>query len=355
MASLERFFNPQMRPFGQNITSLPGAKLYFYQANSTTPVPTYNDKQGTIPNTNPVIADSNGIFPQIFLEQRLYRVILTDRKNLVQPGWPIDNVGQDTSVVPFGPYRTTVTYNKDEVVTADDGNWYRSKSNNNLGNDVTDTDWWDVIPVPVATNFTSNMPYFSFVTDDGKISLDVDNAQFKTSLQALLTNFGTDFSATSINANEYLGVGSTKAAARLTQKAIVSSTVFEKDTDLEITNVPAGVYKVSGYILWNPNVSGAANGIKVRLGGSNTLIGVTYEGTVDTSGNAPAVATNESSSSINGIQIDTPASTKYQSVRFDGMVSTFSGDSIHVEWAQKTSSITPTVVIRGCITITRVA
>lgn len=178
MASLERFFNPQMRPFGLNMQALPGAKLYFFDANSTTPSQVYQDKQGAIAHPNPVVADANGNFPQIFLAQRLYRVSLTDRKNLVQPGWPIDNVGQDTIVVPFGPWNEQETYEQAEIVTGSDGNWYSSVGGNNLGNDPIDGDgFWELIPKPVASSFTSDSPDFSFSDVDGQISLDVDQEE----------------------------------------------------------------------------------------------------------------------------------------------------------------------------------
>lgn len=177
MPSLERFTNPQVRPFGINITTLPGAKLYFYAANSTTPVNTYADKQGAVANTNPVVADANGIFPPIFLQNRLYRVTLTTSKNIVQPGWPIDNVGQDTTVVPFGPWVEIFTYAGDSVVTGSDGGWYRSKIPNNLGFDpVSSPTQWESIPIPVASNFISNVPFIEFADNAGQVELQFDKS-----------------------------------------------------------------------------------------------------------------------------------------------------------------------------------
>lgn len=182
MPSLQRFTNPQTRPFSLNIKSLPGAKLYFYAAGSTTPKATYSDKQGTTANANPVVADSSGIFPPIFLDG-LYRVELRSSSNIVQPGWPIDNVGQDSVIVPFGPYSPIVTYNEGEVVTGDNGNWYRSIVDNNLGNEpsVSPSDW-ELIPIPVASSFTSNVPYITFSDDVDQISLDLDEDGLATAI-----------------------------------------------------------------------------------------------------------------------------------------------------------------------------
>lgn len=55
---------------------LSGAKLYFYTAGTTTPLNTYSDSALTIPNSNPVVADANGRFPDIYLSQTSYKYIL---------------------------------------------------------------------------------------------------------------------------------------------------------------------------------------------------------------------------------------------------------------------------------------
>ena len=176
MPSLERFFDPQIRKFDLNIRSLPGARFYFFENGTTTPKSVYTDKAGTVAHDNPVIADSNGSFAPIFLDG-LYRVELRSKANIVQPGWPIDNVGQDSAVVPFGPWVEILPYNTGEVVTGSNGNWYRSLEDNNLGNDPTTSPAeWEVIPIPVASSFTSNKAYFTWSDDGDQISLDVDSA-----------------------------------------------------------------------------------------------------------------------------------------------------------------------------------
>jgi hypothetical protein len=50
-----------------SLTLLAGAKLYFYVPGSTTPRNTYTDSALTIPHANPVVADSGGRFPAIYL------------------------------------------------------------------------------------------------------------------------------------------------------------------------------------------------------------------------------------------------------------------------------------------------
>lgn len=46
---------------------LAGAKLFFYVAGTTTPITTYQDQQATTPHANPVLGDSTGTFPPIYL------------------------------------------------------------------------------------------------------------------------------------------------------------------------------------------------------------------------------------------------------------------------------------------------
>jgi len=58
---------------------LPGAKLYFYLTGTSTPHDTWSNVGLTIANTNPVVADSSGRFPNVFLDPSIaYKVTLTD-------------------------------------------------------------------------------------------------------------------------------------------------------------------------------------------------------------------------------------------------------------------------------------
>lgn len=61
-----------------SLTLLAGAKLYFYVPGGTTPRNTYTDKALSIAHANPVVADSAGVFPKIFLNPALeYKATLT--------------------------------------------------------------------------------------------------------------------------------------------------------------------------------------------------------------------------------------------------------------------------------------
>lgn len=93
------FLNPLTKFTSDNITALPGARLYFYQNNSSTPKAVYADKNKVTSLGVYVEADSAGIFEPIWLDGT-YRATLkysanwiSDPVGVVQTGWPIDDIG----------------------------------------------------------------------------------------------------------------------------------------------------------------------------------------------------------------------------------------------------------------------
>lgn len=88
---MSRFILPFARVDDKNGHPLDGAKLYFYETGTSTPKDTYSDFSLSTPNANPVIADSQGQFGNIFMDG-LYRVELKDKNDVTQPGYPADNI-----------------------------------------------------------------------------------------------------------------------------------------------------------------------------------------------------------------------------------------------------------------------
>lgn len=74
---------------GNGISPSDGAKLFFFETGTSTAKDTFSDASGTTPNANPVIADSKGVFPDIFISGS-YKVQLKD-KNDVQT-WESDHI-----------------------------------------------------------------------------------------------------------------------------------------------------------------------------------------------------------------------------------------------------------------------
>lgn len=62
-----RFVEPRTR-VGDGIVGFGGAQLFFFDFGTTNPKPTFKDFALTVPNTDPVVADANGLFGDIFLD-----------------------------------------------------------------------------------------------------------------------------------------------------------------------------------------------------------------------------------------------------------------------------------------------
>lgn len=86
-----RFRTPFTQWVNGNSEVEEGAKLYFYTTGTSTPKTTYSDAALTIANANPVVADANGKFGDIFLGAGLYKAILKD--NLDVTIWTADPIG----------------------------------------------------------------------------------------------------------------------------------------------------------------------------------------------------------------------------------------------------------------------
>ena len=98
------FYLPRAYAFNNGAVES-GAKLNFYEAGTTTRKNTYSDQALTTLNTNPVVADSFGVFGPIYLTGGLYKVVLSTADDTEL--WTQDNVEpagseEDVSVKNFG-------------------------------------------------------------------------------------------------------------------------------------------------------------------------------------------------------------------------------------------------------------
>jgi hypothetical protein len=77
---------------------IPGAFLSFFAFNTSTPQPVYVDPSLTVGLTNPVVADGNGLFPEIWLDDSLpaYKVVFAypDQNDPTVPGQVIWSISQ---------------------------------------------------------------------------------------------------------------------------------------------------------------------------------------------------------------------------------------------------------------------
>jgi len=76
VTTAQRYVHPLQQWMDSLGRPLNGGLLYFYQTGTDTPLATYSDAERTVPNDNPVEADEGGVWPDIFLADQLYKVIL---------------------------------------------------------------------------------------------------------------------------------------------------------------------------------------------------------------------------------------------------------------------------------------
>lgn len=79
-----------------------GAKVYFFDNGTTTPMITYTDPSLSIPHDHPVVANSAGMFPAIFLEEQVtykFRVTTADDVLISE----VDGVSAPTTTPPEFP------------------------------------------------------------------------------------------------------------------------------------------------------------------------------------------------------------------------------------------------------------
>lgn len=71
-----RLLPPGYQVIDPNGRPVSGARLYTYEAGTSTPKPTFSDPGLTSPNTNPIVADSAGRFGPIFAAVGDYRIVM---------------------------------------------------------------------------------------------------------------------------------------------------------------------------------------------------------------------------------------------------------------------------------------
>lgn len=158
-----RLFHPPVhRAFTTVGVPASGEKLFFYLTGGTTATPSYSNSLLTIPHPSPVVADSAGRFPAIFLNDAItYRVvqetsagvIVSDVDPYTMPVIPTTESIQDIVGTMFvNGTNITATYNDPDGTIA-------------LAVDLTNTNPIEAVIIPIfdtATVVTAGMNKFKF-------------------------------------------------------------------------------------------------------------------------------------------------------------------------------------------------
>jgi hypothetical protein len=91
------FFLSQQSMLDSSGNPISGALLYTYGEGTTTPLATYSDEALTTPHTNPIVADANGRFGNIYLQAAAYKFVLKDASDVTI--WTLDNFNPDGGTV----------------------------------------------------------------------------------------------------------------------------------------------------------------------------------------------------------------------------------------------------------------
>lgn len=104
IATIQRiqFFNALGAP-------LAGGRLLTYLAGTTTPADTFQDQALTVKNTNPIVLDATGSCVIWLDPAKSYKFVLKDKKGVIQPGWPVDNVSGAATQTSLTPTLSTYT------------------------------------------------------------------------------------------------------------------------------------------------------------------------------------------------------------------------------------------------------
>lgn len=166
---MARYNNPVTQYGDDSLNPLVGGLLYFYESGSPTKFKdTFKDPAFAVKNTNPVELGGAGRIPSIFLDGN-YRVVLTTSNGLTEQIWERDPVQGSPDVSQFGDWNILLTYGIGDTVI-EGGLFYKSITNNNLGNNPTSTpSEWEQIFIITVWNANQTYVINDIVQRSGKL------------------------------------------------------------------------------------------------------------------------------------------------------------------------------------------
>ena len=140
-------------------------------------------------------------------------------------------------------------------------------------------------------------------------------------------------------------VGQTFAAIKIADTTRTSNATVSNDTDLTLTSVPVGRYKIDYSLQWNLGINAAAGG--VQFGGTCTTC-TSQIASVIQNGDGVNIAVNPTNGFNNAAAISAiPASTREALYNSSFTVSVTGTSTLAVLWAQGSSGTTGTILRAG--------
>ena len=94
------FYIPKTIPLDTTGNVMSGAKANFFITGTTTRQDTFTTEALTVAHANPVVADGNGVFAPIYLDDtKNYKLNLTDSLDVGLAGYPVDNLASNSTLV----------------------------------------------------------------------------------------------------------------------------------------------------------------------------------------------------------------------------------------------------------------
>lgn len=119
------FVPPPNRAIGEDGTPVPEARLYVYLTGTNTQVPVYSGSDLGSQLSQPIVADSDGVFEPMWTgSTSLLRLLMTDEDDVPLPGYPMDDVvlfpGDNVlaAQIGFSPTETLPYNNVQEAIEA---------------------------------------------------------------------------------------------------------------------------------------------------------------------------------------------------------------------------------------------
>jgi hypothetical protein len=305
---------PQLREVALDATGTPmaGALLYSYAAGTATPLATYSDAALTTPNSNPVVANSGGLFPPIYLSNTGYKfdlqssaaVSLFTSDPVYPPGYIASNAVQN-QIAATCAGRLTLTTGV-PVTTADvtAATTLRFTPYKGASIGLYDGSQWNLrtfSELSIAVPATTSQMYDVFVFDNsGTAALELLAWTNDTTRATALTTQDGIYVKTGALTRRYVGSFRTTAVSGQTEDSLTKRYMWNY-----YNRVRRPMRRIDGAVTWNYTTAAfrqangsTANQFDVVVGVAEVSINVLVQASATNAvANSIAVAVGEDSTS----------------------------------------------------------